>query len=112
MIKIFLILIFSIITINASGIVLTQDEIEWLEKNPTIKVGIDPNFAPVEFIDEDGEFKGVTADYLKEMEKALQVKFEIVKNRTWNEIITMVKAKSIDVLSCIVETPQRSEYLD
>lgn len=112
MIKIFLILIFSIISINASGIVLTQDEIEWLEKKPIIRIGIDPNFAPVEFIDEEGNFKGVTADYLKEMEKSLQVKFEIVKNRTWNEIITMVKAKSIDVLSCIVETPQRSEYLD
>lgn len=112
MIRLFLLMFLSLATLFADGIKLTKAEKQWLEKNPVIKVGIDPNFAPVEFIDEEGYFKGVTADYLKEMEKSLGIEFKIVKNRTWNEIISMVKTKSIDVLSCIVRTPQRSEYLD
>lgn len=112
MIRFFVLFIFCVVTLFADGIKLTKAEKQWLEKNPVVKVGIDPNFAPVEFIDEKGEFKGVTADYLKEMEKSLGIEFAIVKNRTWNEIISLVKAKSIDVLSCIVRTPERSKYLE
>lgn len=95
-----------------SNINLSIEEKEWIEKNPSIKIGIDKNFAPFEFIDKDGNFKGVTADYLKEMEKILNLKFEIIKTKSWNEIINMTQDKSIDVLSCIVETDQRKEYLD
>ena len=46
---------------------LNEIEREWLQNHPNIKVGIDNNFAPFEFVDENGEFRGLAADYLKEM---------------------------------------------
>jgi len=120
MIRLFFIFIFSFSILNAQSFILTKEEKDWIRKHKAIKIGIDSNFAPFEFIDKKGAFKGITADYLKEMKRIInrtldknsQIEFDIIKNKTWNEIINMTKAKNIDMLSCIVETPQRSEYLD
>lgn len=120
MLRLFFIFIFSFTILNSQSLILTQEEKDWLKEHKTIKIGIDPDFAPFEFVDKRGEFKGITADFLNEMQKHInlalnsdiKIEFSIVKNRTWNEIVTMAKARSIDVLSCIVETPERSEYLD
>lgn len=91
---------------------LNEQEKQWLKEHPIITVGIDNNFAPFEFIDENGEFKGISADYLVELEKILHVKFNIIKTKDWNEVIKMTQSNQIDVLSCIVPTPQREEYLN
>jgi len=91
---------------------LTYEEHLWLQAHPVINVGIDTNFFPFEFVDEKGEFKGISADYLQEMEKNLGIHFTIIKTKPWNEIIAMVKEKQIDFLSCIVKTDQRAEYLN
>lgn len=90
----------------------TKKEQEWLNKHSSITIGIDTNFAPFEFLDENNEFSGITSDYLKEMEKILNIKFNIITTKNWNEIIDMAKNKSIDVLSCIVKTDQREKYLN
>ena len=94
-----------------SDINFTQEEQKWLKEHSSITIGIDTNFAPFEFLDENNEFSGITADYLKEMEKILDIKFNIITTKKWNEIIDMAKNKSIDVLSCIVKTEQREKYL-
>lgn len=110
-IYIFLYLFLQINLFANPNINITPEEKKWLEQHPSIKIGIDKNFAPFEFVDKDGKFKGVTADYLKEMEKTLNIKFDIV-TKPWNEIVEMIKNKSLDVLSCIVQTPQREKYLN
>ncbi len=120
MIRLFFILIFSFFILNAKSFILTPEEKNWIKKQKTIRIGIDSNFAPFEFIDKEGNFKGITADYLKEMKRIInrsldkdsKIEFDIIKNKPWNEIISMTKEHSIDMLSCIVETPQRSNYLD
>lgn len=90
----------------------TEQEKTWLKEHSSITIGIDTNFAPFEFLDENNEFKGITADYLQEMQKILNIEFKIIKTKKWNEIIDMVKNRSIDVLSCIVQTEQREKYLN
>ena len=34
---------------------LTPEQIQWLEQNPTLKLGIDKNFAPYDSINDKGE---------------------------------------------------------
>ena len=91
---------------------LNEIEREWLQNHPNIKVGIDNNFAPFEFVDENGEFRGLAADYLKEMERNLNITFTVVKTKEWNEIINMTKNREIDFLSTIVKPEERAEYLN
>lgn len=42
----------------------TEEELLFMEEHPVIRVGVDPEFVPFEFIDSDGEYKGIAADYL------------------------------------------------
>lgn len=42
--------------------ILTQDEKDWLALNPIIKVGVDKDYAPYEWL-ENGSYKGVAIDY-------------------------------------------------
>jgi diguanylate cyclase (GGDEF)-like protein/PAS domain S-box-containing protein len=91
--------------------VLTQKEKNWLETHPIIKVGVDKDYAPYEWLEND-EYKGITVDYMKRIEKIVGIKFQIVKNKSWDEIITMAKNGEIDMITSIVQTPERSKYLD
>jgi diguanylate cyclase (GGDEF)-like protein/PAS domain S-box-containing protein len=91
--------------------VLTQKEKNWLETHPVIKVGVDKDYAPYEWLEND-EYKGITVDYMKRIEKIVGIKFQIVKNKSWDEIITMAKNGEIDMITSIVQTPERSKYLD
>lgn len=105
-------LLLSTYSLANSVSVFNEEEKQWLKEHPVLTVGIDRNFEPIEFIDENGEFKEVSADYLKELEKILNLKFNLVKTKNWQEIITMTKNNKIDMLSCIVYTKQRGEYLN
>ena len=90
--------------------VLTQKEKNWLETHPVI-VGVDRDYAPYEWLEND-EYKGVAVDYMKRIEKIVGIEFHIVKNKSWNEIINMAKNGEIDMITSIVQTPERSKYLD
>lgn len=35
----------------------TREELQFIKEHPVIKLGVDPEFVPFEFIDEDGEYK-------------------------------------------------------
>lgn len=93
------------------AIKLTTEEKEWLINHPHMTVGIDKNYAPFEFQDKDGEFKGIAIDYIKEIEKILNIKFNIVTEETWIGVTDLAKNKSLDILSCVAKTTERAKYL-
>jgi diguanylate cyclase (GGDEF)-like protein/PAS domain S-box-containing protein len=90
---------------------LTQKEKNWIVTHPVIKVGVDKDYAPYEWLEND-EYKGITVDYMKRIEKIVGIEFQIVKNKSWNEIINMAKNGEIDMITSIVQTQERSKYLN
>lgn len=90
---------------------LSDAENEWLHAHPVIKVGIDPNFAPYEWLNEKNEYVGLSADYLHQVETQLGVKFEIIKNKTFAEAIAMAERGEIDMLTDVNKTLSRESYL-
>lgn len=103
--------LFALDKLESIPFVLTQDEKKWIESHSIIKVGIDKDYAPYEWLESD-EYKGVAIDYMKRIEKIVGIEFQIVKNKSWNEIIEMAKNGEIDMITSIVQTPERSKYLD
>ncbi len=103
--------IFALDKLDSTPFVLTQNEKNWIETHPIIKVGVDRDYAPYEWL-ENGEYKGVAIDYMKRIEKIVGIEFQIVKNKSWNEIINMAKNGEIDMITSIVQTPERSKYLN
>lgn len=95
---------------SLSTVTLTQSERAWLSTHPTIRVGMDSAYAPYEWLDEKGQFVGMAVDYLRLVEQKLGIRFEIVKGKSWTEVLEMAKKGEIDVLTSIVQTPERLKY--
>lgn len=91
---------------------LSEEEKQWLAEHPTIRVGIDRDFAPFEWVDSNGTYQGVVADYLDLLENKLGINFEIIKNKSWKQTLEMARQGELDMLSDANLTPERDEYLD
>ncbi|MEA1989804.1 MAG: transporter substrate-binding domain-containing protein, partial [Pseudomonadota bacterium] len=91
---------------------LTKEELEYVQKNPTIKVGNDFNASPFEFINEDGQFDGISADYFRWFAKEHGFNFVALKNTQWAEVLEKAEKGELDILPRAVETPSRKQYLN
>ncbi len=89
---------------------LTDNEKAWLLSHPSIRVGMDSEYAPYEWLNKNGTFVGMAVDYLRLLEQKLGVTFEIMKGKAWSELVDLAKKGDIDVLTSIVKTPERSKY--
>ncbi|MGR9117606.1 MAG: ABC transporter substrate-binding protein, partial [Gammaproteobacteria bacterium] len=91
---------------------LSKEERAWLEQHPIIRVGIDRDFAPYEWIDENGNYLGMTADHIRLIERRLGVHFDIIKDKPWPEILKMAQRGELDMLTDAAKTPDRERYLN
>ncbi|PKM54446.1 MAG: histidine kinase [Firmicutes bacterium HGW-Firmicutes-5] len=89
---------------------LTEAERAFIQEHPVIQVGIDPGFVPFEFIDQDGNYKGIAADYLELISKKTGLEFVINKGLTWSEAYEKGVLKEVDLLPAISKTPEREAY--
>ena len=89
---------------------LTNDEKAWLLEHPTLNVGMDSEYAPYEWVNKNGDYVGMAVDYLHLLEQKLGVHFKITKGKSWSEVIELAKKGEIDVLTSIVQTPERLHY--
>lgn len=90
----------------------SPEEQAWLIDHPVIRLAPDPDFPPIEFIDKDGHYRGIAADFIQLLEKKLPLKFEIVSLKNWNEVIAQAKSRQIDLFGAAVPTPQRLKYMN
>jgi len=97
---------------DSAPLKLSGNEQEWLIKHPIIRVGVDRDFAPYEWVDEQGNYIGLAAAYMQLLEKKLAVRFEIIYDKPWHEIQAMAEHGEIDLLSCVNSTPQREQFLN
>lgn len=90
---------------------LTQKEKSWLHAHPEIRLSPDPDFLPIESIDESGRHIGIASDYIVLLQKKLGIKFKIVKFENWTEVLQKTKNKKSDMWGAATSTPQRLEYM-
>lgn len=94
-----------------SSVFLSEEEREYLKDRGPIRFSVDPSWAPYEWIDESGKYRGVGADYLKLLSGKLGVVMELVPTRSWEETLEFVKAGSSDVVPLLNRTKDREEFL-
>lgn len=92
---------------------LSNEEQKWLEKNSEqISFAPNPSWPPMDFIDENGNHRGIVADYVEYIEKSLALNFKTKKYNNWAQIIDALKAKKVDVIGAIQQTTERNSYLN
>jgi PAS domain S-box-containing protein len=90
---------------------LTGEEKAWLKTHPVIRVAVDPGWPPLEWRDSEGVFHGIAIEYLHRLEQMLDVRFEIIQNRSWQELMQMGRLRQADLFPCVAETSKRKEFL-
>jgi len=97
--------------IKSGNLDFTPEEQAWLQAHPVIRVGIDRDFAPYEWIDANGNYVGLSADYIALVEQRLGVKLDIVKDKSWAEMLKMAQRGELDMIANANKTPERERYL-
>ncbi|WP_196137811.1 diguanylate cyclase domain-containing protein [Aliikangiella sp. G2MR2-5] len=95
-----------------SKISLSDEEKRWLDLHSEIIIGIDQHWYPYEFVDNEGAYSGISADYLSVAEQKLGIKFRIRQTQSWLEAFDLFKQNEIDLLPGIIATEsRRKEFL-
>ena len=89
---------------------LTESEKNWLNQHKTIKLLVDPSWAPIEYVDNDGKFKGLSIDYLEKLEALLGIEFIYPTDLSWSEGVEKFKRKELDMASSVSKTVERGKY--
>ena len=90
---------------------LTPQDLAWIEEHRELRIAVDPEFAPYEYLDDAGRHQGVSADYLALLEEKLGVRFTLVPTRTWDAALQLSFDKKVDVLPLLNRTPTREPHL-
>ncbi|MCU0572387.1 MAG: transporter substrate-binding domain-containing protein [Syntrophobacteraceae bacterium] len=91
---------------------LSPEELDWLARHPVIRNALDPDWAPIEFIDEQGRRSGFTSEYLDRLERMLQVTFETPGDMSWGQMMDALREGSLDMASSVRNTPQRRSFME
>jgi len=91
---------------------LSPEEQAFIASDPVLKVGIDRNWPPFEYLGtDDAALQGISQDYIKLLEDLLHLKFEIQDQLSWPETLAAAKAGDIDFFPAVTSTPERRKYL-
>jgi signal transduction histidine kinase/CheY-like chemotaxis protein len=85
-------------------------EKQWIKNHPEIIVGGEMDWAPFDYVDEKGDYTGITNDYLRLIEKKSGLKFRVVTGMKWGELIEDFKQRKIDILPAIYYSLEREQY--
>ena len=107
-----LILGFSVILpVFASQVIqFTAEEVQFIHDHPIIRLGVDPNFIPYEFIDTDGSYAGMASDYLKIITEQTGLQFSVISGLTWSQAYEKGVLKQLDMLPAVGKTVEREKY--
>jgi len=93
---------------DASNLGLSAEERAFLKQHPVIRLGADPAWPPIEFVDERGRHAGLAADLLQAILKPLGLRTELVPGN-WADAVENLRLRRIDLLAA---TPKLRELED
>ena len=90
----------------------STEELSYLKNHPTLKIGNDINWPPFEFIDDQGQYSGMVAEYMEWIAKELNLDIAPVRGKLWSQVMSDIKSGHLDVLPAAVSTEQRLAFLN
>lgn len=82
--------------------VFNEQELAWIATHPVIKIAIDPDWRPLEYV-ENGTHKGLAAEYLKGIARVSGLKFQWVSGQDWPSARAGVLDGALDLIPATSE---------
>ena len=96
---------------DTPGVMLEEEERQWIREHQVIRLGVDRAWPPFDFIDGQGAHSGMAADFLDLLGRRIGLGFELVPGLDWGQVLQGARDRSLDLVSLSQETPERSKYL-
>jgi PAS domain S-box-containing protein len=91
---------------------LSEEQKHWIKQHPQVIIGVDPARPPFEFIDEQGNYSGIAAEYIQLIEEKTGLDFVVQNNPSWKSVMENARSGKLDLLPAVMKSPQRSKFLD
>jgi len=82
---------------------LSTSERDWLQQNPIIRFAGDSDGLPFEGFTSEGEYTGIVAEFLSEVEQLLPIQFNPVSVSSWQDTLELADQQAVDVISGDIE---------
>lgn len=93
------------------SIELSKNQKEYLENKKVLNFCIDPNWLPLEKI-ENGKHIGISAEFIQLISERIGTPFHLIQTNNWTESLDKIKKKECDILALAEQTPSRKKYLN
>ncbi|MDI9239884.1 transporter substrate-binding domain-containing protein [Lysobacter sp. LF1] len=81
---------------------LSKQERQQLSRLPTLRLVYERDRPPYSYLNAQGTFDGLAADYVKALEKALGLRIQLIPARDWTQLQEMVQAREVDLVAAAV----------
>jgi PAS domain S-box-containing protein len=92
-------------------LILTQEEKNWLQDHPLVRVHNEMTWAPINF-NRYGKPKGFSIDVMDLLAQKIGLRIKYLSGPSWDEFITMTKKQELDIMLNIVDSTERRKYLN
>ncbi|MDY0049062.1 MAG: diguanylate cyclase [Thauera propionica] len=82
-----------------------------VERTAPVRLCVDPDWPPYEWLDETGHHRGIAADLVRLIAKRAGLNLQIVRTSTWDESVSLARTGQCDALSFLNQTPERDTWL-
>ncbi len=93
------------------AIAFTDEERAYIARGQPVTMCVDPDWAPFERINEDGEHEGIAADLVQLVARRVGLRIVLHPTSTWDESLQASRNRTCQILSFLNDTPARREWL-
>ncbi len=97
---------------DPSPVRLSADERAWLAAHPVLRVATKTEWAPIDLYTYEGQFRGLSGDYLGLIARRLGIRFEYKASATMADSLEALRAGRADLVPSVARTPQRERFLE
>ncbi len=94
-----------------SELVLSDQEKDFIAEHPILRSHNEKDWPPFNFYEGD-QPKGYSIDFMNLLADKIGVTVHYISGPSWNDFLGMIENKDLDVMLNIVESPERSKYLE
>ena len=90
---------------------LSDEEKTWIQRHPLVRVAVIDGYAPMTFMDDDGNYRGITIDVLAQIRLRTGISFEIREASNVNQLRQMVSDGEADMIGALTPSTDRKQRL-
>ncbi|MEW6266115.1 MAG: PAS domain S-box protein [Thermodesulfobacteriota bacterium] len=93
------------------AVFLTEEERAFLS-GKQVRLGVDQARPPFEYLNDKGDYVGISSEFIKEAAKKLGLAIEPQKSVKWTEAMEKVKVGEIDVIPKVTPSMERQKFMN